>query len=73
MPGKACLRCGYGPSVSSAWLVCCPCGLQVIFGGARWRHVSEELKGLLCGLLAKDPAKRLTAEQAMRVRPGGRR
>ncbi len=45
-----------------------PVRTQVIFGGPRWRHVSGDLTHLLVGLLAKDPAKRLTAEQAMQVR-----
>ncbi|KXZ55059.1 hypothetical protein GPECTOR_3g217 [Gonium pectorale] len=37
----------------------------VLFAGAQWRGVSEDLKDLICGLLEKDPARRLTAEQAM--------
>ncbi|PNH11578.1 Calcium-dependent protein kinase 13 [Tetrabaena socialis] len=36
----------------------------VLFAGAKWRGVSEELKDLICGLLEKDPARRLTSEQA---------
>ncbi|KAG2493937.1 hypothetical protein HYH03_007868 [Edaphochlamys debaryana] len=37
----------------------------VLFAGAKWRGVSEDLKDLICGLLEKDPARRLTAEKAM--------
>ncbi|GFR48242.1 hypothetical protein Agub_g10105 [Astrephomene gubernaculifera] len=37
----------------------------VLFAGPKWRGVSEELKDLICGLLEKDPARRLTAAKAM--------
>ncbi|KAG2430768.1 hypothetical protein HYH02_013607 [Chlamydomonas schloesseri] len=37
----------------------------VLFAGAQWKGVSEPLKELICGLLEKDPARRLTAAQAM--------
>ncbi|PNW88874.1 hypothetical protein CHLRE_01g048650v5 [Chlamydomonas reinhardtii] len=37
----------------------------VLFAGAQWKGVSEQLKDLICGLLEKDPARRLTAAQAM--------
>ncbi|GIL55570.1 hypothetical protein Vafri_11123 [Volvox africanus] len=37
----------------------------VLFAGKHWRGVSEDLKDLICGLLEKDPARRLTAVMAM--------
>ncbi|GLC43460.1 hypothetical protein PLESTB_001559600 [Pleodorina starrii] len=37
----------------------------VLFASTHWRGVSEDLKDLICCLLEKDPARRLTAEAAM--------
>lgn len=37
----------------------------VLFAGKLWKGVSEELKDLVCGLLEKDPSRRLSAEAAL--------
>lgn len=38
---------------------------QPYFPAEDWGHISDECKNLLCGLLDKDPKRRLTAKQAM--------